>query len=174
MSVSSVGSSSLYVQRTSAVQSDTVDGGGTSAESDALQALFRAYSDDDSGVSSSVSSSSSAADDGSATTKSTTLSSDVLSALFSLQGGQGQSGTSGLQSIFDKFDSDSDGAIGRSEFESAIGSDADKTKVDGLFSKLDADGDGFVSQSELQPALQKVLGGDDQQEIGRASCRERV
>ena len=64
-----------------------------------------------------------------------------------------------LQSLFGKFDTDGDGQISQSEFEKAIGPDADKAKVDALFTKIDGNGDGAVSQDEMQSAMQKAHGG---------------
>ena len=55
-----------------------------------------------------------------------------------------------LQSLFGKFDADGNGQISQSEFENAIGPDADQAKVDALFSKIDGNGDGSISQDEMQ------------------------
>ena len=104
MSVSSIGSSTAYPLK-SVAQSDTTDGGDPPTENRRIAGFVSVISDDPS----SVPSSSSAADDGSATTTSSQLSADVLSALFSLQGSQSQSGASDSQSMFSKWDSDSDG-----------------------------------------------------------------
>ena len=82
-----------------------------------------------------------------------------MKALLSVQGDQGSSGASKLQSLFGKFDANGDGQISQSEFENAIGPDADKSKVDALFAKIDGNGDGAVRQDEMQSALQKMHGG---------------
>jgi hypothetical protein len=87
------------------------------------------------------------------------LSPDAMSALLSAQGGQSAAGASGLQSLIGKFDANSDGQISQSEFENAIGPNADKSNVDALFNKLDANGDGSIDQGEMQSALQKAHGG---------------
>jgi hypothetical protein len=83
---------------------------------------------------------------------------DVMKALLSIQGNQGKS-PGKLESLLGKFDTNGDGQISQSEFETAIGPGADKTKVDELFQKLDANGDGAVSQDELKAAVQKAHGG---------------
>lgn len=76
--------------------------------------------------------------------------SGTLAALISLQGQNGASGASGL---FGKLDTDGDGAISKSEFESTLGSaGVDTNSADALFARLDADGDGSVSKSELASA----------------------
>jgi hypothetical protein len=83
----------------------------------------------------------------------------VMTALLAAQGGQGSSRSSRLQALFGKFDSDGNGQISQSEFESATGPGADRDKVDALFAKLDGNGDGSVTEDELQSALQKARGG---------------
>jgi hypothetical protein len=77
-----------------------------------------------------------------------------MKALLSVQGSQNSA--SKLEQLFGKFDTDGDGQISQSEFENAIGPDADKAKVDELFAKIDGNGDGSVSQDELQSAMQKA------------------
>ena len=77
-----------------------------------------------------------------------------MAALISLQG---QSATGiGAQSpsqLFAKLDTDGDGQISQSEFESALGAaGVDTSTADALFAKLDANGDGSISQSELAKA----------------------
>ena len=65
----------------------------------------------------------------------------------------GQDGTGGSQSLFSKLDTDGDGSISKSEFESTLGqSGVDQSSADALFAKLDQNGDGSVSQSELSSA----------------------
>ncbi|MGZ3411225.1 MAG: EF-hand domain-containing protein [Xanthobacteraceae bacterium] len=80
------------------------------------------------------------------------LSSDTFGALISLQGNDPVA--SKAQSIFAGLDSNGDGSVSQSEFESAFGSGADTSKVDALFNSLDANGDGSVSQSELTSAAE--------------------
>src|SRR3954467_551707 len=80
-----------------------------------------------------------------------------MKALLSVQGNQGKSSDK-LESLLGKFDTDGDGKISQSEFETAIGPDADVAKVDELFKKLDGNGDDAVGQDELKAAVQKAHG----------------
>ena len=78
----------------------------------------------------------------------------TMAALISLQG---QSATGiGAQSpsqLFAKLDTNGDGQISQSEFESALGAaGVDTSSADALFSKLDINGDGSISESELTSA----------------------
>ncbi len=80
------------------------------------------------------------------------LDSSTLAALISLQG-QGTAGTGGASGLFAKLDADGDGAVSKSEFESALGqAGVDSASADALFGKLDANGDGSISKGELAPA----------------------
>src|SRR5258707_5201001 len=157
MSVSSVGSSnpSAYLQRL--LQPDDSDPAAAAAPSDPLQALYQAVTG---GQSSDplVSAATSSGDGFAASSGAPQFSPDVMKALLSVQGNQGKS-PGKLESLLGKFDTDGDGQISLSEFETAIGPDADKAKVDELFQKLDANGDGAISQDELKAALQKAHGG---------------
>jgi hypothetical protein len=157
MSISSVGSSNPYSYLLSPLQSDGADPSDATAPSDPLQALYQAFTggspgdpllaaiDQDSGLAPS--------------SGAPQLSPDVMQALFSVQSDQGGSGGSPLQSLFAKFDANGDGQISQSEFENAIGPNADQSKVDALFNKLDANDDGSVSPDEIQSAVQKAHGG---------------
>jgi len=69
--------------------------------------------------------------------------------------GGGSSSASHVQSLFAQFDTNGDGQISQSEFESAFGPNADMSKVDGLFNALDTNGDGSVSLNELTSAAQQ-------------------
>ena len=78
----------------------------------------------------------------------------TMAALISMQG-QSATGISAQSpsQLFAKLDTDGDGQISQSEFETALGNDGvDKASADALFSKLDANGDGSISQSELTQA----------------------
>src|SRR5258708_29468105 len=156
MSVSSVGSSNpnAYLQRL--LQPDDADPSNAAAPSDPLQALFQAITG---GQSSDplVAAATSSGDGSSASSGAPQFSPDVMKALLSVQGNQGKS-PGKLESLLGKFDTNGDGQISQSEFETAIGPDADKAKVDELFNKLDANGDGAISQDELKAALQKAHG----------------
>ena len=157
MSVSSVGSSNpnAYLQRL--LQPDDSDPAAAAAPSDPLQALYQAVTG---GQSSDplVSAVTSSGDGLAASSGAPQFSPDVMKALLSVQGNQGKS-PGKLESLLGKFDTDGDGQISQSEFETAIGPDADKAKVDELFQKLDANGDGAISRDELKAALQKAHGG---------------
>jgi hypothetical protein len=86
------------------------------------------------------------------------LSPDTMSALISMQGQQpdGNSAISAhAQSLFSKLDTNGDGQVSKSEFESIFGSNADLSKVDGLFNALDANSDGSISLDELTSAAQQ-------------------
>jgi hypothetical protein len=159
MSVSSIGSSSSnpYLQRL--LQPDDSDPSAATAPSDPLQALFRAISGGQSNNPDPLVAAATS-DNGSATSSGAPqFSPDVMQALMSVQGNQAGAGGSKLEQLLGKFDTNGDGQISQSEFETAIGPGADKAKVDELFKKLDANGDGAVSQDELKAAVQKVHGG---------------
>ena len=87
--------------------------------------------------------------------------SGTMAALMALQGqgAGGASGSGGPQSLFSQLDTDGDGSISKTEFESALGqSGVDTSSADALFSKLDQNGDGSVSQSELSSAAHRGHG----------------
>jgi EF hand domain-containing protein len=156
MSLSSVGSSNPYSYLQRLLQTDSADPSDAAAPSDPLQSLFQAFSG---GNSKDPLLAAATSDDGSASSSSAPqFSPDVMKALLSVQGNQANAGASKLESLFGKFDTDNDGQISQSEFETAMGPDADKAKADELFSKLDGNGDGAVSPDEMQSAMQKAHG----------------
>ena len=76
-----------------------------------------------------------------------------MAALISLQGQRLASARNRRPALFAKLDTDGDGQISQSEFETALGSaGVDTSSADALFAKLDANGDGSISQSELASA----------------------
>lgn len=160
MSISSVGSSNSYSYLQWPSQSDGVSGGDTSP-TDALQSLYQAFTGGNPSdpLTSGSGSDGSSGGAGSGSCGAPQFSAAVMSALMSVQGGQGNPAAADAQSLIAKFDTDGDGKVSQSEFEKAIGSGADKSKVDALFNKLDGNSDGSVSQDELQTALQKAHGG---------------
>ena len=155
MSVSSVGSTNPYSYLQKLLQPDDSDPSEAAAPSDPLQSLFQAATGGGNPADPLLAATT--PDDGSGSCGTSQFSPDVMKALLSVQGDQ--SGASKLQSLFGKFDTDGDGQISQSEFENAIGPDADKAKVDALFAKIDGNGDGAVSQDEMQSAIQKMHGG---------------
>jgi len=157
MSVSSVGSSNpnAYLQRL--LQPGGADPADAAAPTDPLQSLYQALTG---GQSSDPLIATAPSGDGSAAScGAPQFSPDVMKALLSVQGNQTGAGASKLEKLLGKFDTNGDGQISQSEFETAIGPGADKTKVDESFQKLDANGDGEVSADELKAALQKAHGG---------------
>jgi|KBSMisStandDraft_5_1062788.scaffolds.fasta_scaffold640331_2 Ca2+-binding EF-hand superfamily protein len=157
MSVSSVGSSNPFAYLQRLLWPDDSDPAAGAAPSEPLQALYQAVTGGQSGdplVSAAISSSDGLA----ASSGAPQFSPDVMKALLSVQGNQGKS-PGKLESLLGKFDTDGDGQISQSEFETAIGPAADKTKVDELFQKLDTNGDGAISLDELKAALQRAHGG---------------
>src|ERR1700676_1951309 len=97
----------------------------------------------------------------------TQLSPATMSTLLAAQGqsstgsttSASQSPSSALQDLFSQLDSNGDGQISKSEFESALGAGGTNiAQADSVFSKLDTNGDGTVSLDELSSAL-KGAGG---------------
>jgi Ca2+-binding EF-hand superfamily protein len=160
MSVS-VSSSSPYSYIQRLLQSDGADPSDASAPSDPLQALFQAATGGGQSSDPLIAAATSDADSSSSSGScgAPQFSPDVMKALLSVQGNQSGAGASKLEELLGKFDADGDGKISQSEFETAIGPDADKSKVDELFAKIDGNGDGEVGQDELKAALQKAHGG---------------
>jgi hypothetical protein len=156
MSVSSVGSTNPYSYLQKLLQPGDSDPSDASAPSDPLQSLFQAATGGGNPTDPLLAA---ATPDDASGCGTSQFSPDVMKALLSVQGDQGSSGASKLQSLFGKFDTNGDGQISQSEFENAIGPDADKTKIDALFAKIDGNGDGAVSQDEMQSAIQKMHGG---------------
>ena len=88
---------------------------------------------------------------GSGTATSPAFGSDTMAALISLQGQSASSLIAQSPSqLFAKIDTNGDGQISKSEFESALsGAGVSTADADTIFAKLDANSDGTVSQSEL-------------------------
>jgi Ca2+-binding EF-hand superfamily protein len=93
------------------------------------------------------------------------ISPQTMSALLDAQS---QSGTTtststspsdALQNLFNDIDSNGDGSITKSEFESALGAGGTNlANADKVFGELDSNGDGSVSMDELKSALQGAGG----------------
>lgn len=84
----------------------------------------------------------------------------TMSALLAVQGqSSGATATSmspsdALQDLFSQIDGNGDGAISKSEFESALGAGGTNlAQADDVFGKLDTNGDGSVSLDEMSSAL---------------------
>jgi hypothetical protein len=74
----------------------------------------------------------------------------TMAALLSLQG---QGGPQRSSPLFAKLDTDGNGQIGKTEFETTLGNaGVDQTSADALFAKLDANGDGSIDPTELAKA----------------------
>ena len=160
MSVSSVSSSSPYSYLQRLLQPDGADPSDASAPSGPLQALFQAATGGGQSSDPLIAAATSGEDTSSSAGScgAPQFSPDVMKALLSIQSNQA-GGSSKLEQLFGKFDTDGDGKISQSEFENAIGPDADKAKVDELFAKIDGNGDGAIGEDELKAALQKAHGG---------------
>jgi hypothetical protein len=161
MSVSSVGSSNAYAQWP--FQSGSAGGSSDTSPTDALQSLYQAITGGNSSdpLIAALGQDSGSSDSNSPAGSSGTpqFSADTMSALLSMQSGQGGPAGEIAKDVIAKFDTNGDGQISQSEFEQAIGSGANQSGVDALFNKLDSNGDGSVSQDELQSAMQKAHGG---------------
>jgi len=151
MSVNSTSNALSYIQTLLQSMSSGV---GAAASTDPLGSLSQLFSG--------------APADGSTSQTSTTanafgpspppFSNGTMAALMALQG-QGANGAGGAQGLFSQLDTDGDGSISQSEFESALGqSGVDKSSADALFAKLDQNGNGSVSQSELSSAAHRGHG----------------
>jgi hypothetical protein len=161
VSVSSVASSNPYAQ----LQSLLSQPSGTDpsqAPSDPLQAPYQSFSG---GSSSDPLLAAIGGDADSSSSLPPVFSADMMQALLTVQNGQGGAGGA-LSSLIGQFDANGDGQISQSEFEKAIGTNADQSKVDALFGKIDANGDGSISDDEMQSAMQKAHGVHHQHHHG--------
>jgi hypothetical protein len=87
---------------------------------------------------------------GSGSTGTQPFGSDTMAQLLSVQN---QSGKGPEQAFFSKLDTDGNGSISKSEFESAASkAGVDTSVADAVFDKIDGDGDGAVSSQELAKA----------------------
>ena len=77
--------------------------------------------------------------------------SGMMATMISMQGQPPNGGE--MSKMFATFDTNSDGQISKSEFDSAFGqAGVDSATTDAAFAKLDGNGDGSISQSELASA----------------------
>jgi hypothetical protein len=93
------------------------------------------------------------------------ISPQTMSALIDAQSQSGTASTAptnpqdALKDLFSQIDSDDDGSISKSEFESALGAGGTNlAAADDVFGKLDSNGDGSVSLDEMKNALQGAGG----------------
>ena len=112
----------------------------------------------------------SAASAGTTSTPSAPLAPATMDAMLSVQG-QAQTplvnGDAFSAQLFSLLDSNNDGSISQSEFETAFGQNGNTTKADGIFAQLDANHDGSVSPDELTNALSgQGSGGQGGQDDG--------
>src|SRR6266571_3536301 len=142
MSVGASSNALAYLQQL--LQQGTAGTSSTGA-ADPLSELMQTLSGSGSGADSTSSTSTTAAGSGSSSCPA--FGSSTMAQLLSLQN---QSGTSPEQAFFSKLDTDGDGKISKTEFESAASkAGADTSVADAVFDKIDGDSDGSVSQSEL-------------------------
>jgi hypothetical protein len=96
---------------------------------------------------------------------STPLAPDTMSALLTVQGDSQTpmvNGDAFSQQLFSMLDTNGDGSISQSEFDSIFSKNGDTTKADAIFAQLDANHDGNVSPDELTAALSgQGQGGQD-------------
>lgn len=144
MSVGASSSSALsYLQQL--LQQGNAGATGASTASDPLSLLLQGMGD----VSSPDQTGTAASQNAAGSSASSPFGADMLSALISLQSQQPQQPSP----LFSKLDTDGDGTISQSEFETAAtNAGASKDVADAVFAKIDANGDGSVSQSELTKA----------------------
>ena len=92
------------------------------------------------------------------------LAPSTMDALLAAQG-SGQTpvvnGDAFSQQLFSMLDSNGDGSISQSEFDSVFGQNGNTSQANAIFSELDANGDGSVSPDELTNALSGQTQGQD-------------
>jgi EF hand domain-containing protein len=96
------------------------------------------------------------------------LAPSTLDALLAVQG-QGQApvvnGDAFSQQLFSLLDSNQDGGVSKSEFDTAFAQNGDTTQADQIFTQLDANGDGAISASELTQAIEGGSGSDEAPQV---------
>jgi EF-hand domain pair len=150
MSVGASSNALSYLQQL--LQQGTPGASGAAAASDPLSVLMQSLSG--ASVTSGQAAPVAAAAGGSCSSSFLPFGTSTMAALISLQG-QSASGLTAQSpsQLFSKIDTDGDGKISQSEFETALtGAGASKADADALFAKLDANGDGSVTQSEMPGA----------------------
>jgi hypothetical protein len=145
----SVGASSNAL---SYLQSLLTQGTGAANTADPLSELLQTLSG--SGATTDQTNSAASSTTGTASSACPPFGASTMAALISLQGQSATGVTAQSPSqLFAKIDTNGDGQISQSEFESALsGTGVSKSDADTLFAKLDANGDDSISQSELASA----------------------
>jgi len=96
------------------------------------------------------------------------LAPSTLDALLAVQG-QGQApivnGDAFSQQLFSLLDSNQDGGVSKSEFDTAFAQNGDTTQADQIFTQLDANGDGAISASELTQAIEGGSGSEETPQV---------
>jgi hypothetical protein len=107
----------------------------------------------------------STASGGTSSTATSPLAPSTMNALLSAQGDAQTSVVNGdafSAKLFSMLDTNGDGSISQSEFDSVFNKNGDTTKADTIFAKIDANQDGNVSPDELTNALSgQGQGGQD-------------
>ena len=104
---------------------------------------------------------------GTSSTATSPLAPSTMNALLTAQGDAQTpvvNGDAFSAQLFSMLDTNSDGSISQSEFDSAFNNNGDTTKADAIFGQLDANHDGNVSPDELTSALSGQ--GQDGQDNG--------
>jgi Ca2+-binding EF-hand superfamily protein len=129
----------------------------TSGSSDPISQLLGATDSQSASSASATTPASSGAATGSGSTT-PQFGTETFTALISLQmNGSATGAGDSSQSLFSQFDTDGDGSISQSEFDSKFAS-ADQSQANAMFAALDSNGDGSVSQGELASAQQSAQG----------------
>jgi hypothetical protein len=146
----SVGASSNALSYLQSLLGQSTSGAGDAAGSDPLSALLQSLS----GASQPATAPAIQPATQSGASPGAGFSANTMAALISLQGEQANGVTAASPSaLFAKLDSNGDGQISKSEFETALsGVGVGTSSADALFAKLDSNGDGEISQSELTSA----------------------
>ena len=146
----SVGASSNALSYLQSLLQQGKSGAGGSTASDPLSMLLQTLTGDNSAAGQT---STATASSGTATgASSAPFGSDTFAALLSAQG-QPANRTAAEQKFFNKLDSDGDGSISKSEFETAAGKAGVSSSIaDAVFSKIDTSSNGSISLSELTQA----------------------
>ena len=147
MSVGATSNALSYLQQL--LQQGAGGIGGAADAGDPLSAMLQSLA----GSGAATDSSTSAAASGTTSCGYSSFDAGTMAALISLQDQSTSGSAQSPSQLFKSLDTDGDGQISQTEFETALGADGvDKTSADALFSRLDANSDGSISQSEMANA----------------------